>query len=329
MKPLVSILIPLYNAERWIAETLESTLAQTWQNKEIIVVNDGSTDNSLEIAKGYESNILKVISQDNQGCSAAKQTALGACQGEYIQYLDADDLLSPNKIKAQMSLLLRERHKVAVCRTIHFFEDEDYKAKPIEDEWYLYDTDDPVNFLIKLYGGDGQGGMIQPNAFLIPRTVAENAGSWNTSISPCPDEDGEYFCRIVLASSGIRFAPEAFNYYRKQRNGKSLSGRVSSVRMQNELRSHELIAEHLLASTSDPKAKKALARRFMDTAYRAYPDSPQVTSAALKKVKALGGTSYMPSPGGWRGHFLRRVFGWRLARRISTTSRRMLSLIIG
>src|SRR5260221_14293518 len=101
MQPLGSILIPLFNAERWIGDTLESALSQTWQNKEIIVGNDGSTDRSLEIAQRYESERLKIITQQNRGCSAAKQIALENCNGAFIQYLDADVLLSENKIEAQ------------------------------------------------------------------------------------------------------------------------------------------------------------------------------------------------------------------------------------
>ena len=86
--------------------------------------------------------------------------------------------------------------------------------------------DDPLNFLvIKLYGGfDLQGGMIQPNAFLTPKNILEKAGPWNAAISPCPDEDGEYFCRVLLNSEGIVYQHETLNYYRKSKSKKTLSG---------------------------------------------------------------------------------------------------------
>ena len=73
MTELVSILIPCYNAEKWLKETIESALSQTWPNKEIIIVDDGSTDNSLMIASQYESNLVKVISQENKGAPAAQE----------------------------------------------------------------------------------------------------------------------------------------------------------------------------------------------------------------------------------------------------------------
>src|SRR5438132_5148803 len=94
--------IPAYNAERWIADTITSALAQTWPRKEIIIVDDGSTDKTLSIARQFASASVSITAQDNQGAAAARNKALSLCQGDYIQWLDADDLLSPGKISRQM-----------------------------------------------------------------------------------------------------------------------------------------------------------------------------------------------------------------------------------
>src|SRR5688500_17742234 len=102
MKPLVSILIPAYNAEQWIASTIGSALAQTWERKEVIIVDDGSSDGTLAAARRFASGSVRVIAQDNQGASGARNTAFAACQGDYIQWLDADDLLHPEKVAVQM-----------------------------------------------------------------------------------------------------------------------------------------------------------------------------------------------------------------------------------
>jgi glycosyltransferase involved in cell wall biosynthesis len=96
--PLVSILIPAYNAEPWIAETIGSALAQTWSNKEIIVVDDGSSDQTLRIAKLFAGKTVSVVTQVNQGAAAARNRAYSLCQGDYIQWLDADDLLDRDKV---------------------------------------------------------------------------------------------------------------------------------------------------------------------------------------------------------------------------------------
>src|SRR5580698_4662849 len=99
MPPLVSIIIPSYNSENHLAETIKSALSQTWVNKEIIIIDDGSTDSSVQIAKGFESNV-KVLVQKNKGASAARNAGLKEAKGDYIQFLDSDDLLSPDKIEA-------------------------------------------------------------------------------------------------------------------------------------------------------------------------------------------------------------------------------------
>src|SRR6266571_3302693 len=95
--PLVSVLVPAYNAAPWIAESLGSALAQTWPNTELIVVDDGSRDETASVVKQFLGPRVRLIRQENQGQSAAENSALRAAQGEFIQYLDADDLLSFDK----------------------------------------------------------------------------------------------------------------------------------------------------------------------------------------------------------------------------------------
>ncbi len=100
---LVSICIPVHNAARWINNTILSALNQTWENKEIIIVDDGSTDETLKIVKNFEVKNLKLISQRNKGACAARNLSLSNAQGDYIQWLDADDILHPQKIESQLS----------------------------------------------------------------------------------------------------------------------------------------------------------------------------------------------------------------------------------
>ena len=101
MEPLVSVLIPAHNAEAWIGDSIKSAIAQTWRHKEIIVVDDGSTDKTLATAQQFESNEVRVVTQPNQGAAVARNTAFSVAQGDYIQWLDADDILDPRKIENQ------------------------------------------------------------------------------------------------------------------------------------------------------------------------------------------------------------------------------------
>ena len=102
MTPLVSILIPAFNAERWIGDTIRSAIAQTWPRKEIIIVDDGSPDHTVDVARQFSSKEVKVVTQENQGAAATRNHALSLSHGDYIQWLDADDLLSPDKIAKQI-----------------------------------------------------------------------------------------------------------------------------------------------------------------------------------------------------------------------------------
>src|SRR5436190_21416721 len=104
MTPLVSILIPAFNAREWIAETIQSALRQTWPRKEIIVLDDGSADETLVVARRFESDEVRVISQPNQGAASARNKAFSLSRGDYIQWLDADDLLSPDKVAHQIKI---------------------------------------------------------------------------------------------------------------------------------------------------------------------------------------------------------------------------------
>src|ERR1700735_4427253 len=105
MKALVSIIIPAYNAEEWIADTVQSAIGQTWPHKEIIIVDDGSRDRTAEIARRFASKRVLVVSKENQGAAATRNHGLSLSQGNYIQWLDADDLLARDKIERQLAAL--------------------------------------------------------------------------------------------------------------------------------------------------------------------------------------------------------------------------------
>ena len=104
MTPLVSILIPCFNAKQWIAEAINSALAQTWPEKEVIVVDDGSTDGSLDVIQSFDGRI-RWETGPNRGGNAARNRLLELARAELLQYLDADDYLLPEKIAPQMEFI--------------------------------------------------------------------------------------------------------------------------------------------------------------------------------------------------------------------------------
>ncbi len=106
--PLVSVVMPVFNAETFISQAIESILNQSYQNWELIIVNDGSTDNSMEIVRSYPSNKIRVVNfNENRGIVEARNAALDAAQGEFIAVMDADDIALPHRLKTQVAYFLK------------------------------------------------------------------------------------------------------------------------------------------------------------------------------------------------------------------------------
>ena len=307
MKPLVSVLIPCYNAEKWLSQTIESVLAQTWDNIEIILVDDGSTDNSLAIAHQFESRGVKVIAQPNRGASAARNLAFNISQGDFIQYLDADDLLAPDKIERQLQLLLDGNLEYVAAAEWAKFYNSPQEAKFISD--LVWTDKSPVEWLICSWEG---GGMMALHAWLVPRKIAEVAGPWNEDLSL--NDDGEYFCRVVLASKGVKFCSGAKIYYRSG-NSSSLSATKSASAMKSAFLSFELGTNNLLAKESGNRTRHACATVFQRFIYDVYPSMPELIKKAEEYVDLLGGSDLQLTAGS-RFHAISKLFGWKITRRI-------------
>ena len=103
--PVVSVIVPVYRAERWIEGTLRSALAQTYANLEVVVVDDGSPDRCAELVAGVAAtdSRVRLIRQDNAGLSAARNAGIAAARGRYVAPLDADDLWHPSKLEEQVA----------------------------------------------------------------------------------------------------------------------------------------------------------------------------------------------------------------------------------
>jgi glycosyltransferase involved in cell wall biosynthesis len=306
MKPLVSILIPCYNSAPWLTETLESALNQTWQNIEVILVDDGSTDSSLEVAKKFESSRVKVISQTNQGASAARNRAFKEAQGEFIQYLDADDLLAGDKIELQMQLLNCDRNSnyIASGAWARFYKAPSEALFIPEPLWVDMS---PVEWLTCAWEGHW---MMHPAAWLVPRPISEQAGTWNENISL--NDDGEYFCRIILASQEVKFCKSAKSYYRSG-NSQSLSHSKSRQSWESAFLALDLCTKNLLATEDSPRTRYACATAFQRFIYETYPDVPDLQARAEEKVQKLGACNLQPS-GGTMFQVFHKLLGWKKAK---------------
>ena len=324
MKRLVSILIPAFNAEATIAKTIESVINQTWATREVIVVDDGSTDRTLAIARRFASQSVAVVSDPNRGAAAARNKAYSMCQGEYIQWLDADDILAPEKIKKQMDAVLAG----ATPRTLlssgwaRFFHRID-RATVVRTP--LWCDLSPVEWLVRKLGDD----LYMPQAtWLVGRSLADAAGPWDVRLSL--DDDGEYFSRVVAASETIRFIPEVMMFYR--RNVDSLSSiDCSNSKIESQFLAIRLQSDRLL-SLENSERTKAACLKFLN-AYAAvfYPDRPDLFEELQELAATLGGK--LAPRLSWKYSWIQKMFGWRAAkqmqRRYNKLKTRMLSFLDG
>jgi glycosyltransferase involved in cell wall biosynthesis len=308
MKPLVSILIPAYNAQEWISDTLRCAIAQTWAPKEIIVVDDGSTDRTLAIARQFESDQLRVVTHKNQGAAATRNKAYSLCKGDYIQFLDADDLMAPDKVAKQMAALGASSSKrTLLSGSWGWFMYRYYRTKFVPSA--LWCDLSPVEWLIRkmqlnLY--------MQTASWLVSRELTEAAGPWDITL--LGDDDGEYFCRVLLASDGVRFVPEAKVYYRSSgSNSLSYIGH-SDKKMTAQWRSMELHIRYLRSLEDSQRVRDACVTYLQNWLVFFYASRPDLAKQAEEMAASLGGKLHPPALS-WKYSWIAVLFGLQQARR--------------
>ena len=120
-----SIIVPIYNAEKYLKECVDSVLLQTFNNYEIVLVNDGSTDNSYEICVEYEKNFkekIHIYTKKNEGLSATRNFGLSVCSGDYIIFLDSDDFIEPNSLEVFNDIICKKNVEVIAGYASHYTE---------------------------------------------------------------------------------------------------------------------------------------------------------------------------------------------------------------
>lgn len=307
MTSLVSILIPAYNAEPWIADTIKSALDQTWSRKEIIVVNDGSNDQTLTVARQFAAKDVSVVTQDNRGAAAARNKAFSLAQGEYIQWLDADDLLAPDKIGRQMQTLEDYQSKRTLCSAswgAFYYRPEKARFRPSP----LWAHLSPVEWLLRKMG---QNCHMQTATWLVSRELTEAAGPWDTRL--LGDDDGEYFCRVLKASDGVRFVPEAKVFYRNVGTN-SLSYAIrSDKKLDAQFVSMKLHIQYLRSLEESERSRAACVRYLQKYMLDFCPERPDIVEQMEQLAASLGGRLEAPRAS-WKYYWIQKAFGWRTAK---------------
>jgi glycosyltransferase involved in cell wall biosynthesis len=309
---LVSILIPAFNAQPWIADTIRSAIAQTWQRKEIIVVDDGSTDCTLEIARRFESDSIRVVTQERQGAAAARNAAFALSTGDYIQWLDADDLLAPDKIERQIEDA--QSHgadgRVLLSSAWGWFLYRPHKAR--FEPTALWANLSPVDWLLIRME---HGVFMQTATWLVSRELTLAAGPWNTQL--LSDDDGEYFCRVLLSSSAVRFVRQARVYYRK--SGMSALSYIgqSNEKMDALFLSMQLHVAYVRSLEDSARVRAACVKYLQGWLVVLYPQRPDLVERAKELAATLNGCLRTPVLS-WKYAWIQNLFGWPLAQSART-----------
>jgi glycosyltransferase involved in cell wall biosynthesis len=318
-EPLVSIIIPAFNAERFLAATIESVLAQDWSRREIIVVDDGSVDGTLDVIRRYDKDGVRAIAKANGGGPAARNTGYAASRGHFIQFLDHDDLLAPDKISQQIRCAAGDESPIAGVWT-RFRADVSgafggwQPPEQIRHDWA------PLDWLIA-------SPFVPTCAWLTPRALVEAAGPWNDSLKSNPDDDGEFFMRVLERSSRVVFCERARSYFRAESTASA-----GHVRNADALRSIFAICQGFERIVSrrglTDEARHACAKRYLAFMYMAHPLCPELIAEAEARVTALGfDPNRVPNTPAYER--LSRLTGWRTAKRLQRAWQSAREMVLG
>lgn len=311
-RPLVSVITPCYNAEKYIREMLISLLEQTYENIEIIIVNDGSTDNSEKIIKTFNDNRIQYYYQQNKGQCAALNYGFSKSSGDYIKFYDADDVLDKNVIEGQVDSLKSSDYKdISFIEWRRFYNNILPEQIDHSDQHTIHRDCTPLEFLT--YTGNMP--MVQCGFWLIPRGLLLKSGLWDERLSLI--NDTEFFTRLLPYAGCLRFSIEGFTYYRSNHNSNTLSADFSEKGIKSALLSIDLMADWMLKTENSARIKKIIANSYTMILEWAYPKHINLSKTIEERLKAFPKKYVQHSKSGNIYNVLLKIVGWKPAVHLS------------
>ena len=303
MQPLVSILIPCHNAECWIAQAIESALAQTWPDKEVIVVDDGSTDRSLEIIKRFDGRI-RWETGPNRGSDAARNRLLAVARGDWLQYLDADDYLLLEKVARQIEFAQKHPDVDVVFGPVARKRIEN--GSVVCSETPIPEPRDPWTLLALWY-------LPQTGGSLWRKEAVESVGVWSRELPCCQEHD--LYHRLLAAGAHFEYCPGCFAVYRDFEH----AGRITTKRTWGEyVRLRLIILDHVEKHLEQRLVMTQLRRQAINDARHQlarelWPSDRQQAIDTHERIRSSD-RYYLPTLGPWspRNYCIAyRVLGFR------------------
>lgn len=249
---LISIVVPVYNVEKYLEDCVESLLVQTYKNNEIILVDDGSSDNSALICDEYEKkyNTIKVIHKTNGGLSDARNTGLKKALGKYICFIDSDDVVAPNYIHALYDAIVATNTMMSACPFVKFLDGENYKDLPITDSAVDIQKIDAEELMINIYDGNYSEisfvawGKLYEKKMFKENDIEYPFGRYY--------EDTFTTFRLFFAAGKISLINNTAYYYRIRENSIMTSG-ITEKKIMDAIASNEYVADYFVNNNGNRK----------------------------------------------------------------------------
>ena len=310
----VSIIIPLHNAESFISEAIDSCLNQTYTSIEVIVVENGSNDGSWNIISNYKDSRISCFQIEASSATVARNFGYLKSVGDYIIFLDADDVLVPNKIELQLAALsAKPEGWVASCAWAKFKTNTKEAVISPQKVWTIQN---PIDWCLQSWMGEG---MMIPGCWLIPKPIIDKAGLWDERLSL--HDDGEFMCRVLLASKGNVFVENTVVYYRQQDNSLSRQHK-SKMAAESALLVYKSYQQQILKFQDSKLTRRALARNFSRFVYEYYPAHAQLIKEAYHEINELGVKP--PLVGSPSFKLIQRIVGFKLAIGLTSIKRNLI-----
>jgi glycosyltransferase involved in cell wall biosynthesis len=271
---LISVLIPCFNAERWIAHAIDSALAQTWTDKEVIVADDGSTDQSVDIIRKYGDRI-RFEAAPHAGANPARNRLLTLSKGEWLQYLDADDYLLPEKISAQATFLAAHPDADIVFGpvTLEFATDGAARRELLP----IPEPHDPWILLARWF-------LPQTGSPLWRKAAIVEAGGWKDDQPAC--QEHELYLRLLMAGKRFEYCDSNGAVYRQWSEGtlwKADKPRTRRLRLEIEARAETFLREH---GALTPERLWAINQARFETARSTWQVDHDEAARIIEQIKA-------------------------------------------
>lgn len=308
-QPRVSVLVPCFNAARHLPETLASLMALDWPNLELVFVDDGSTDASLDLLQRFQQTCthqVVVLSQLNQGAAASRNRAFAASSGTFIQYLDADDLLDADKLRLQVADLIASDAPLNAGRWGRFVDD------PKQTQFEPCPEPNPLSATVYLRRHLAEALMLQPSVFLARRELIAASGGFDQRLSL--NDDGEFFARVIAKAGAIRFVADARCRYRSG-DPHTLAGQRSQAALMSALLAMQLTTATAAGVDASPSMQSARATAMARVAAYLAPHDATLAALAWQDALALDPKAHWDE-GGRSYRWLKPWLGWQRARRV-------------